>query len=129
MGHWWAHLYMYLLKISFSVIILFMKLCGPPQNGSNNVQLTASLDVFLQPKKGVSPITYKPPLPLPATRPTVLARSQPGLAQVSRSSVSNIPTTRSQAARTLATRPQLDSVPKHQRRKSVDTTTVAKIAR
>lgn len=51
-------------------------------------QLTASLDVFLKPKKGVSPITYKPPLPLPATRPSVqtviLARSQPGLAQLSR---------------------------------------------
>lgn len=102
---------------------------------SSSVHLTASLEVFLQPKKGVSPITYKPPLPLPATRPSVqsviLARSQPGLAQVKRSISTNMNSSRSQTNRTLTTRPQLDSVPKskNHRRKSADTTTVAKLAR
>ncbi|XP_063694159.1 tubulin monoglutamylase TTLL4-like isoform X10 [Bolinopsis microptera] len=103
--------------------------CPPSRKSStSNLLLTPSLEVFLHPKKGVSPITYKPPLPLPATRRTVqsvvLARSQPGLAQVTRSSAGT--SSRSQTTRTTVTRPQLDSVPKNQRRKPVDSTTVAR---
>ncbi|KAL5263493.1 hypothetical protein ACHWQZ_G008763 [Mnemiopsis leidyi] len=107
--------------------------CPSSRKGStSNLQITASLEVFLQPKKGVSPITYKPPLPLPATRPTVqsviLARSQPGLAQVTRSGTpSSMAPSRSQTTRTL--RPQLDTVPRKPRKKPTDSTTVAKIAR
>ena len=105
---------------------------NPRQGSTSNLQITASLEVFLQPKKGVSPITYKPPLPLPATRPTVqsviLARSQPGLAQVTRSGTpSSMAPSRSQTTRTL--RPQLDTVPRKPRKKPTDSTTVAKIAR
>lgn len=76
----------------------------------SNVNLTpSSIEVFLQPiKKGVRPITYKPPLPLPSARPSAqsvnLARNQPGLAQVTRSSAANNASSR--AARALNVRSQ-----------------------